>query len=197
MDFLQSVHDTSASFSRNIPSPATFLSKAKSHLPHLASFLLTLLSPNSSEYRISPSLQNILSKAYTSPLYTYPTSLTQGILHIPIHSHNDYWQPVPFYSALAVGARSIEADVWLYSDALHVGHMRSALTADRTLDALYLSPILDVLRRQNPESEFVTDRPTHNGVYDVDGTQTLYLFIDVKTDGERTWPFVLKALEPL
>ena len=71
------------------------------------------------------------------------------------------------------------------------------MTAERTLESLYINPILDVLRRQNPDSEFVAGEPTHHGVYDVDGSQTLYLFIDVKTDGGRTWPFVLRALEPL
>ena len=36
-----------------------------------------------------------------------------------------------------------------------------------------------------------------SGVYDTDSTQTLYLFVDVKTDGTTTFPEVLKALEPL
>ncbi|KAI9658581.1 MAG: hypothetical protein M1821_002141 [Bathelium mastoideum] len=39
--------------------------------------------------------------------------------------------------------------------------------------------------------------PTKNGVYDTDSTQTLYLFVDVKTDGATTFPEVIKALEPL
>lgn len=36
-----------------------------------------------------------------------------------------------------------------------------------------------------------------SGVFDRDGSQTLYLFIDVKTDGQTTWPAVVQALEPL
>ena len=43
---------------------------------------------------------------------------------------------------------------------------------------------------------FVTSK-THNGVYDTSSGQTLYLFVDLKTDGPTTWPYVLKALEPL
>ncbi len=31
---------------------------------------------------VSPSLQDILDKAHKGPLYTYPTSLTQGILPV-------------------------------------------------------------------------------------------------------------------
>jgi hypothetical protein len=39
--------------------------------------------------------------------------------------------------------------------------------------------------------------PTKNGVFDTTSDQTLYLFIDLKTSGSETWPYVLKALEPL
>ena len=104
---------------------------------------------------------------------------------------------MPFYSALSVGAVSVEADVWLYGDTLYVGHERSALTESRTFESLYINPILDTLQRQNPtNSSFVTS-PTHNGVFDTDASQTLYLFVDVKTDGPKTWPYVVRALEPL
>lgn len=36
-----------------------------------------------------------------------------------------------------------------------------------------------------------------NGVFDTSSSQTLYFFIDLKTDGPTTWPAVLAALEPL
>ena len=146
---------------------------------------------------VSLSLQSILSLAHQAPLYDYPTSLTQGIVPKYIHSHNDYWRDVPFYSALSVGAVSIEADVWLYNDTLFVGHERGALTSNRTFETLYINPILDALRRQNPTTSPFLTSATHNGVYDTNGAQTLYLFVDVKTDGPTTWPYVVRALEPL
>ncbi|TVY48954.1 Altered inheritance of mitochondria protein-like protein [Lachnellula occidentalis] len=155
----------------------------------------TLASP--APLDISPSLQEILNKAHEGPLYTYPTSLTQGIIPKAIHSHNDYWRDVPFYTALSVGAVSTESDVWLYNDTLFVGHEQSALTTARTFESLYINPILDVLKRQNPTNSAFVTNPTHNGVFDTDGGQTLYLFVDVKTDGASTWPAVVKALEPL
>lgn len=105
---------------------------------------------------------------------------------------------MPFYSALKAGAVSVEADVWLYNGTLHVGHEQSALTDERTLDSLYIQPILSVLQGQNPNSSFVPGgAPTKNGVYDTSSSQTLYLFIDLKTDGATTWPAVVEALEPL
>lgn len=142
-------------------------------------------------------LQQILADAPSDPKYSYPTSLTQGILPKSFHSHNDYWRPVPFYSALSAGAISIEADIWLYNGTLHVGHDQSALTNDRTLDSLYIQPLLSVLSAQNPDSTFLTEGTTHNGVYDTSPDQTLYLFVDVKTDGPTTFPSVVAALQPL
>jgi hypothetical protein len=61
---------------------------------------------------------------------------------------------------------------------------------------LYIQPILDTLHRQNPVTTF-QPTPTKHGVYDAASDQTLYLFVDLKTSGPDTWPYVLKALEPL
>ncbi|KAF2685300.1 hypothetical protein K458DRAFT_301055 [Lentithecium fluviatile CBS 122367] len=145
---------------------------------------------------VSSTLQNVLKNTDGSNKYTYPTDFTRGILPKPFHSHNDYWRDVPFYSGLSYGAVSTEADVWLINGTLYVGHERSALTAERTLESLYINPILDTLHRQNPTTDFAPSS-TLNGVFDTASTQTLYLFIDLKTDGPTTWPAVLSALEPL
>ncbi|TVY44982.1 Altered inheritance of mitochondria protein-like protein [Lachnellula subtilissima] len=163
----------------------------------------TLASPTPLD--ISPSLQEILNKAHQGPLYTYPTSLTQGIIpRTPSLNAAKQrltkiadWRDVPFYTALSVGAVSTESDVWLYNDTLFVGHEQGALTTARTFESLYINPILDVLKRQNPTNSAFVTSPTHNGVFDTDGGQTLYLFVDLKTDGASTWPAVVKALEPL
>lgn len=146
---------------------------------------------------VSTALQQILNQAHQGPLYTYPTSLTQGIVPKLIHSHNDYWRDVPFYSAISVGAVSVEADVWLYNGTLYIGHEQGALTNARTFESLYINPILDTLQRQNPTNSTFLTAPTHNGVFDTNGAQTLYLFVDVKTPGDTTWPYVVKALAPL
>ncbi|KAH8662470.1 PLC-like phosphodiesterase [Xylariales sp. PMI_506] len=158
---------------------------------------ITPLVSAQSDLPLSPALQAVLSNATDPDLYTWPTSLTQGIVPKFFHSHNDYWRTVPFLSALSVGAISIEADVWLYNGTLHIGHEQSALTNTRTFESLYINPILEVLQRQNPNSTFLTTGPTRNGVYDTSSGQTLYLFVDVKTDGPTTWPYVVEALGPL
>ncbi|PYI18544.1 hypothetical protein BO99DRAFT_403407 [Aspergillus violaceofuscus CBS 115571] len=141
-------------------------------------------------------LQSVLKNTHMSNEYGYPTDFTRGVMPIPVHSHNDYWRDIPFYSGLSKGCISTEADVWLYNGTLYVGHDESSLTEKRTLESLYINPILDVLQRQNPTSRFVTS-PTKNGVFDTDTSQTLYFFIDLKTSGPETLDAVIKALEPL
>ena len=148
------------------------------------------------EYPLSPALQQILDKA-SSPPYDYPTSLTNSILPKPLHSHNDYWRPVPFYTALSYGAISVEADVWFIDNELYVGHELAALSKDRTFDRLYVQPILSVLKAQNPTTDFSDGDTSKNGVFDMASTVPLFLWVDVKTDGHTTWPAVVDALGPL
>merc|ERR1712093_708535 len=190
----RTAHSLSLSFLISMASLATCLMLALAFLGYSGPRTVGAEVPGSPD--VSPSLQDILDKAHKGPLYTYPTSLTQGIIPKGIHSHNDYWRDVPFYSALSVGAISIEADVWLYNDPLFVGHEISALTKQRTFESLYINPILDVIKRQNPSTTFVNEK-TLNGVFDTSSGQTLYLFVDLKTSGASTWPVVIKALEPL
>lgn len=83
-----------------------------------------------------------------------------------------------------------------YSQSSQVGHEPSALTPQRTLSSLYIQPILSTLRRQNPSTPF-TQPGEQNGIFDTSSAQTLYLFIDLKTAADETWPAVLAALEPL
>lgn len=83
------------------------------------------------------------------------------------------------------------------SNEKKVGHEISALTPERTFASLYIDPIVDTINRQNPTTQFVSSSQTKNGVYDTSSGQTLYLWIDLKTDGATTWPAVLSALAPL
>ncbi|KAF7587287.1 hypothetical protein BBP40_007480 [Aspergillus hancockii] len=144
----------------------------------------------------SAELQSVLKNTHGSNEYGYPTDFTRGIMPIPIHSHNDYWRDVPFFTGISKGCISTEADVWLYDGTLYVGHDESSLTEERTFESLYINPMLDVLQRQNPKSRFVTS-PTKNGVFDTTTSQTLYFFVDVKTTGPETFKAVIAALEPL
>jgi len=87
------------------------------------------------------------------------------------HSHNDYEQAVPFYTAYNAGFGSIEADIFLVDGQLYVAHNKSDIRTERTLAALYLEPL------QNSKP-----RP-------------LQLLIDIKTDAEPTLGALIKLLE--
>lgn len=131
-------------------------------------------------------------------LASWPTDFSRDILPIPCHSHNDYWRTVPLYSAIEAGCIGVEADIWLFEEELFVGHSIASLTRNRTLNSLYVNPLLETLSKQNPQNMFIHqgDHQLH-GVFDTNPEQTLIFLIDFKTSGDALWPYVQAALEPL
>lgn len=125
----------------------------------------------------------------------YPTDFTRDINPIPCHSHNDYWRHVPLFDAIRAGFTGVEADVWLFDDNLYVGHNTASLTRNRTFQSLYIDPLVKILERQNPNTEFFNG--TNHGVFDTNSGMSLTLLVDLKTEGAKTWPWVLAQLEPL
>lgn len=131
----------------------------------------------------------------TEGIARYPTDYLRDITPIPCHSHNDYWRRVPLFSAIHAGCIGVEADVWLYDDELLIGHDTAALQPNRTFSSLYIDPLVKLLERQNPSTEFYNG--SGNGVFDTSPYQTLVLLVDLKTAGEETWHAVVEQLEPL
>jgi hypothetical protein len=128
----------------------------------------------------------------------WPTDELADINTVACHSHNDYWRQKPLFSALHAGCTSVEADVWLYNEDLFVGHSTASLTPARTLQSLYINPLLEILDRTNPITEFHPSlNLPRNGVFDTDATQSLVLLIDFKNNGEAIWPYVSSQLQPL
>lgn len=80
---------------------------------------------------------------------------------------------------------------------LFVGHDTSSLSRSRTFKSLYIAPLVKILAGQNPDTEFTRKEQQPHGVFDVDPSQTLHLFVDFKTPGAETLPAVLAHLEPL
>lgn len=94
-----------------------------------------------------------------------------------VHSHNDYTQNVPFWKAFAAGTTSIEADVFLISDSLYVGHELTEIDTGRTLGELYLKPLRKALNFGLGQ-----DRP-------------IQLLVDVKSEARATLDAIIKELE--
>ncbi|WP_425235419.1 alkaline phosphatase [Ulvibacterium sp.] len=86
--------------------------------------------------------------------------MAQPVDRVKIHSHNDYAQKVPFWSAYANGLNSIEVDVFLKNDKLYVTHGESEIIQDRSLENLYLQPIqkaMDLKLGQPQELQLLVD----------------------------------------
>lgn len=98
------------------------------------------------------------------------------------HSHNDYQQQIPFWSAYTVGFGSIEADLILKNGNLYVAHEDKKISEDRTLQAMYLDPLMMVLKR-------------NNGYIYPDHTKKLTLLIEMKSDYKTELPLVTKLLQ--
>lgn len=76
-----------------------------------------------------------------------------------------------------------------------MGHNTASLTRNRTFRSLYVDPIVQLLDKQNPDTEFANT--SRHGVFDEDPDQTLVLLVDLKTDGATTLPIVEEQLEAL
>lgn len=90
------------------------------------------------------------------------------------HAHNDYEHERPLFDALEQGFASVEADVWLVDGALLVAHDLEDAEPGRTLEALYLEPLRDLVRSQH-------------GFAHPCFAHSLQLLIDIKSEGESTY----------
>ena len=70
------------------------------------------------------------------------------------HSHNDYQQSDPLSSALRHGIKSIEVDVYPRQNGLWVGHTIFELNPSRTIESMYIRPILSLLRRTSKPAAY-------------------------------------------
>jgi alkaline phosphatase len=98
------------------------------------------------------------------------------------HSHNDYENPVPFYTAYNARFGSIEADIFLKNDELIVAHDTSELKKHRSLQEYYLDPLLKNIRQ-------------NNGYAYPDSTGQLQMLIDIKTDSINTLNKLIEVLK--
>jgi Glycerophosphoryl diester phosphodiesterase family len=98
-----------------------------------------------------------------------------------VHAHNDYEHKRPLLDALDQGFCSVEADIFLVDGKLLVGHTRRSLQPERSLQALYLEPL--------------KQRVAKNGGRVYKDGPPVTLFIDLKTNGEKTYAALCTVLE--
>ena len=100
-----------------------------------------------------------------------------------IHAHNDYDQPEPLTNALRNKAFSIEADVYLTSRGLLVAHDRKDLPTAKSLDSLYLQPIIELFKK-------------NKGAISEDSNYAPVLVIDIKDSAVAVLAELIKLLDP-
>lgn len=98
------------------------------------------------------------------------------------HSHNDYEQGRPFYLAYNAHFGSIEADIWAVDGDLFVAHNKSDIKPERSLDSLYILPIVRLFRK-------------NGGKAWNDHASTFQLMIDLKTAVEPTLTLLVEKLK--
>jgi hypothetical protein len=98
-----------------------------------------------------------------------------------VHAHNDYEHKRPLLDALDHDFCSIEADIYLVDGQLLVAHDRSQVRPERTLQALYLNPLRERVKKNGgrvyPHGPEVT------------------LLIDLKSDWPEIYPALRKVLQ--
>ena len=101
-----------------------------------------------------------------------------------IHSHNDYYQRLPFYQAYSQQMASIEADIFATDndDELLVAHYISELGNAPTLEESYIEPIVSLYRLNNGRAWRGSDK-------------YFVLLIDFKTPSAVTMDRLLKKLQ--
>ncbi|NBE52559.1 phosphatidylinositol-specific phospholipase C/glycerophosphodiester phosphodiesterase family protein [Streptomyces boluensis] len=99
------------------------------------------------------------------------------------HAHNDYLHTRPLHDALDHRFTSAEADVFLVDGALLVAHEPSQLDPARTLEALYLDPLLARVR-------------ANGGSVYAGYAQPFQLLVDLKNEGAATYLELHRRLRP-
>ncbi len=99
-----------------------------------------------------------------------------------IHSHNDYEQKQPFFAAYDLGFDSIEADLYLKEGQLCVAHDQKDVSTDRTLQKLYIEPLLTKIKE--------------NGGYPYPNKKPLHLLLDLKKQGKEIMQVLETELKP-
>jgi hypothetical protein len=115
------------------------------------------------------------------PIFISLKAYPQNISLPNAYAHNDYWHKRPLYDALDNGFTHIEADIYLRDGQLVVAHVLPRLRMRKTLDSLYLKPLIGCIDGTN-RSITCPDYP-------------VMLMIDIKSGANDTYLALKQLLE--
>jgi glycerophosphoryl diester phosphodiesterase len=111
-------------------------------------------------------------------------ALCLGAEPVPLvhaHAHNDYQHKRPLLDALDHGFRSVEADVYPVDGQLLVAHDRNKVKLERTLQALYLDPLRERVKK--------------NGGHVYSAGPEFTLLVELKSDWHTSYPVLRDILK--
>ncbi|HEY5511186.1 MAG TPA: phosphatidylinositol-specific phospholipase C/glycerophosphodiester phosphodiesterase family protein [Prolixibacteraceae bacterium] len=125
-----------------------------------------------------------MKKLFSALLLLLCVSLTGMAQYTSLnaHSHNDYEQKTPFFLAYNAHFGSIEADIWAVDGELFVAHARNKITPEKTMDQLYIQPIVTLFKQNNGQAW-------------TNSKATFQLLIDLKTGTEPTLSLLVEKLK--
>src|ERR1700753_1075141 len=100
--------------------------------------------------KASNCLQSLKLSILLLPIFISLNAYPQNISLPNAYAHNDYWHKRPLYDALGDGFTHIEADIYLRDGQLVVAHVLPRLRMSKTLDSLYLRPLVGCIKGTNP-----------------------------------------------
>jgi len=127
--------------------------------------------------KASNCLKSLRLSILALPIFISLNAYPQNISLPNAYAHNDYWHKRPLYDALENGFTHIEADIYLRDNSLVVAHVLPRLRMRKTLDSLYLKPLLACIK----------EKGTHCPEFPI------MLMIDIKSGANDTY-IVLKQL---
>ncbi len=98
------------------------------------------------------------------------------------YAHNDYEHARPLFDAWDRGFSGVEADVYLRGRSLMIAHLPWGTKPGRTLQRLYLDPLLTLVRR-------------NGGTVYPGGPKGFLLMVEFKSNGEKSYPVLCAILK--
>ncbi|HWX19099.1 MAG TPA: phosphatidylinositol-specific phospholipase C/glycerophosphodiester phosphodiesterase family protein [Candidatus Binatia bacterium] len=121
----------------------------------------------------------LLASAVFPGLLTQTQAQPAPLIHG--HAHNDYEHQRPLFDALDRGFCSVEADIYLVEGQFLVAHDRWQCKPERTLQALYLDPLRELVRK--------------NGGHVYPNGPDFTLLIEFKGDWQTSYPVLRDVLK--
>jgi alkaline phosphatase len=134
---------------------------------------------NKNKQRLSILMLSLLISGASIPLFAQQYEVGRNT-----HSHNDYLQPQPFYTAHSNGFASMEIDVFQRGTALYVAHTEEEIDLKRTIESLYIEPLLREMKLNGNNKAY------KNG-------NRLQFMIDMKTSGTPALKLLEAKLKPI